>query len=133
MRYTWFTPVWGYIHQPLRLLYYSSTSYIQLLLFTKPQSQASHRIGNLCTEHQILLPKLCLSTELTSLLSIDPYIHILLHKETQNYLHLDTITIHYLATSTIHSYLFTLLQSLTIRHKHGRTHGSTSHNPLQKP
>ena len=55
-RYMWFTPVWGYVHQLFRLLYYSSISYIHLLLCTKPQSQASHQTRDLRTEHQILLP-----------------------------------------------------------------------------
>jgi hypothetical protein len=61
----WFTPVWGYVHQPLRLLYYVLESYIHSLMCTKPQSQASHRTGDLRTEHQILLPKLGQGTEPT--------------------------------------------------------------------
>jgi hypothetical protein len=129
----WFTPVWGYVHQLLHLLYYSSISYIPSLMCTKPQSRASHQTGYLCTKHKILLPKT--RSRHKSNFFIE---HKALHTHFVAQSNSKLVALSYFALTSLVFYntflhLFIRLQFLTKRPKHGRTHGSTSHNPLQKP
>jgi hypothetical protein len=79
-----------------------------------------HRRWEICAlSARSSFPKVGHCTNLTSLLSTEPYIHNMLHKETQNYLHLALQAIFPLTTSTIHSCLFILLHFLTKRPKNG--------------
>jgi hypothetical protein len=129
----WFTLVWGYVHQLLRLIYYSSISYIPSLLCTKPQCRALHWTGDLYTEHQILLPK-------TKSRHKDNFFieHRALHTHYVAQSNSELLSLSYFTLTSLVFYntflhLFILLQFLTKRPKHGRAHGLTPHNSLQKP
>jgi hypothetical protein len=111
-------------------LYYSSISYIQLLLCTKPQSRASHQTGDLCTEHQILLPKLGQGTEPTLYQAQSLNTHTFPCTKPFELLALSSKRLLLLPYILL---LFILLQTLTIGPNMGKPHGPTSHNPLQKP
>jgi hypothetical protein len=124
----WFTPVWGYVHQPLRL-------FIICLNLTFIHSCAlSHRV-ELHTRQGICALSTRFSFQNQVRAQRQPSnknkaltnIHSL-SQSYSNYLQLALKN----SISTIHSSLFILLQTLTIRHQHGKPHGLASHKPITK-
>ena len=122
----WFTLVWGYAHQLLRLLYYSSIPYIQLLMCTNLQSQDLNQTRDLCTEHHILLPNLgqmhiaktLYHSTCTLYRIITTYIRSFAQR---NSVHIELDSLFFLAGYFYNTVFFIyILQTLTIGPKHGK-------------
>jgi hypothetical protein len=80
----WFTPVWGYAHQ----LFFFFIIFFQSSHMHRATKPTSHRTGDLCTPHQILLPRAWYITE-----------------PSYNHLHLDLQVLDTQYAQIMHNYL----------------------------